>query len=85
MKSGRKKKDVAEEFEIQPSTLCTIINNIKEIDLSFSTDRKRKRDPELSAIEESIGKWFKQRRKTNVSIGDPILKGKLEKFVKSLG
>jgi len=85
VKSGKKKKDIAEEFRIPASTLSTIIKNSKEIDLNFSTDRKRKRGPEFSDVEECVVKWFKQCRDANVRIGGPILKEKAENFAKSLG
>ncbi|KAL4119163.1 hypothetical protein QTP88_012009 [Uroleucon formosanum] len=38
VKSGRKRKDIAEEFGIPASTLSTIIK--KKIDLNFPIDRK---------------------------------------------
>jgi len=85
VKSGRKKKEIAEEFGIPASTLSTIIKNSKEIDLNFPTDRKRKRGPDFSDVEECVVKWFKQCRDANVSIGGPILKEKAENFAKSLG
>ncbi|XP_060846175.1 tigger transposable element-derived protein 6-like [Rhopalosiphum padi] len=76
VKSGRKKKDIAEEFGISASTLSTIIKNNKEIDLSFPIDRNRKRGPDFSDVEECVVKWFNQYRDANVSIGGPILKEK---------
>ncbi|XP_025407157.1 tigger transposable element-derived protein 6-like, partial [Sipha flava] len=84
VKSGRKKKDIAEEFGIPASTLSTIIKNSKEIDLNFPIDRKRKRGPDFSDVEECVFKWFKQCRDANVSTGGPILKEKAENFAKSL-
>lgn len=62
VKSRRKKNDIAGKFGIPVSTLCTIIQNSKEIDLNFSTDRNSKRNPEFSDIEESVVKWFIQCR-----------------------
>jgi len=56
VKSGRK-KDIAEEFRIGPtSTPTTIIKNSKEVDLNFSTDCKRKRRSDFSDIEECVVK-----------------------------
>lgn len=85
VKSGRKKKDIAEEFGISASTLSTIIKNNKEIDLNFPIDRKRKRGPDFSDVEKCVVKWFKQCKDANVSIGGPILMEKAENFAKSLG
>ncbi|XP_025197064.1 tigger transposable element-derived protein 6-like [Melanaphis sacchari] len=85
VKTGRKKKDIAEEFGIPASTLSTIIKNSKENDLNFPTDRKRKRGPGFSDVEECVVKWFKQCKDAKVSIGGPILKEKAKNFAKSLG
>lgn len=62
VKSGRKKKDIAEEFGIPASTLSTIIKNSKKIDLNSPTNRKRKRGPDFSDVEECVAKWFNQCR-----------------------
>jgi len=72
VKSGRKMKDIAEEFGISACTLYIIIKNSKEMDLNFSTDRKRKRGPQFSEVKECVVKWLKLYRDTNVSIGSPI-------------
>lgn len=47
VKSGRKKKNIAEEFGILASTLFSTIKNSKETDLNFPTDRKKKRSPDF--------------------------------------
>jgi len=73
VKSGRKKKDNAEEFRIPASTLSTILKNSKKIDLNLSTinwtiDWKRKRSPAaFSDVEKCVVKWFNQCRDVNVS------------------
>jgi transposase-like protein len=67
VKNGRKKKEIAGEFGIAASPLSTIINNSIEIDLNFPTDRKRKRDPDFSDVEECVVKWFKKCRDAKVS------------------
>lgn len=84
VKSGRKKKAVAEEFGIPASTLSTIIKNSEGgIDSNSSTDRKRKRGPEFSDVEERVVKWFKRCRDANVNIGGPVLKKIAEHFAES--
>lgn len=50
VKSEMKKKDIAEEFGMPVGTLSTIIKFSNEIDLNFSTNQKRKGDPEFTDI-----------------------------------
>lgn len=56
-----------------------------EIDLILSIDRKRKRGPEFSDIEENVATWFKQCRDSNIRIGHPILNDKLFFYANLLG
>jgi hypothetical protein len=51
-----KKKYIPDEFEISSKPLSTIMENSKEIDLNFSTDRKRKTDSTFSKIKDSVAK-----------------------------
>ncbi|XP_050061779.1 tigger transposable element-derived protein 4-like [Aphis gossypii] len=68
-----------------PLNLKTLTVRKKKKVLEAVKNRKRKRGPDFSDVEECVVKWFKQCRDANVSVGGPILKEKAENFAKSLG
>lgn len=74
---GRKKKDAAQEFEIAPTTLSTVLSVREKILKSFNEylkqDRKRFRAPTFLDVEQALFVWFKDVRARNLPISRAIL------------
>lgn len=75
--SGRKKKDIAADFGIPPSTLSSILA-LREKILnspfgSVKQDRKRFRDPSFPDIEFALLSWCKDAQANNLTISGSIL------------
>ncbi|CAI6370175.1 unnamed protein product [Macrosiphum euphorbiae] len=68
VESGKKKKDVADSFQIPSSKLSTIL---KQQDTIFNTtdaerDRKKNRLSEFPRLEQCLYTWFNQVRQQNI-------------------
>ncbi|XP_072172602.1 tigger transposable element-derived protein 4-like [Diadema setosum] len=88
--SGRKKSDVAKEFELSSSTMSTIIKNKCRIEeqyesAKYNPSHKRFRTAALDDVEEALIKWFRDVRDKNLPVSGPLLKEKVEFFATSLG
>lgn len=88
-KGVKKKKDIAADFGIPPSTLSTIIKNRKEIlkkaENGVTNDRKRFKTCTYEDIDGVILEWFKMARARNVSISGPLIRKKALSFAECLG
>lgn len=79
--SGRKKKDVAQDFKIAPSTLSTILSSINKIEeihanSALKGDRKRDRPSHYPDVEEALFSWFKDVRARNLPVSGALLQTK---------
>ncbi|XP_053956218.1 tigger transposable element-derived protein 4-like [Anastrepha ludens] len=86
----RKKKDIANEFGVLPSTLSNILKNKEVIlknaeDLAVNTKRKRLRPCHFEDIEETMLKWLLVARGKNLPLSGPLLKQKAKDFAEALG
>lgn len=85
-----KKKDIAKEFGILPSTLSNILKNKSVIqknveDEHLSIKRKRLRTCLFEDIDEAMLKWVRAARSKNLPVSGVLLKQKAKEFADSLG
>lgn len=90
VEEGLKKKDVARQFGILPSTLSNILKNkaviLKNLeDEQLSTKRKRLRTCLFEDIDEAMLKWVTAARGKNLPISGPLMKQKAKEFADALG
>lgn len=87
--SGRKKKDIAEQFGIPASTLSTVISLRGKIEdsatASVKQDRKRFRAPTFPDVEEALFLWFKDARSRNLPVSGAVLEQKANSLAFLLG
>ncbi|XP_053957785.1 tigger transposable element-derived protein 4-like [Anastrepha ludens] len=86
----RKKKDIANEFGVLPSTLSNILKNKEVIlknaeDVAVNTKRKRLRPCHFEDIDEAMLKWLLVARGKNLPLSGPLLKQKAKDFAEALG
>lgn len=82
----KKKIDIAKEFNIQASTLATILKNKeKYCGSELSSKCKRVKSGEFVDVDECVIKWLKMCRDKNVPIGGPVLQEKAQQFAEQLG
>ena len=84
---GKKKKDIASEAGIPPSTLSTILKNrdvLKAIHTFGSSTKKRNRDPSRLDVDAALFQWFTAARAQSVPISGEVLKAKAEELALEL-
>ena len=80
---GKKKKDVATDFNIPASTLSTILKNKDSIRASHalgSSKKKRMRDPTRLDVDSALFQWFTEARAQGVPISGEILRSVAEQL-----
>ena len=81
-----KKKDIAAEVGLPPSTLSTILKNQDSLRASYgvgSKKRKRNREPSRINVDEGLFQWFSAARAQAVPINGSILKDKAEEICRA--
>ena len=84
---GKKKKDIASEAGIPPSTLSTILKNRDVLKVSHtfgSSTKKRNRDPSRLDVDAALFQWFTAARAQSVPISGEVLKAKAEELALQL-
>lgn len=86
----KKKKVIAEEYGIPPSTLSTILKDkdkfVKAVNESVCPpQRKRLKTSSFPQLEESMVQWLRNVRDKNIPVSGDIIREKAEKFAKDLG
>ena len=84
---GKKKKDVASEFKIPPSTLSTILKNkdvLKSSSGIANSKKKCQREPTRVDVDTALFQWFTAARANNIPISGEILKAKAEELSEEL-
>ena len=84
---GKKKKNIAAEFGIPPSTLSTILKNRDSLQTRHAVGSKTKkhhRDPTQCKVDDALFQWFVAARSQSVPISGEILKCKAEELSKEL-
>lgn len=86
-KNERSKKEIAEHYDIAPSTLTAILGNRgKIIDAHTSkTFHSQISDPIFENLEEKLLTWIKESDETNVLYNDTILLEKANEFAEDVG
>ena len=83
----KKKKEIAAEFDIPPSTLSTIMkkkDSLKEKATFGSKGKKRNRDPSRLDVDEALYVWFSAARAQSVPLSGEMLKAKAEDLASEL-
>lgn len=84
-KRNKKKKDIAEEFGISPTTLSTILKNKDKIEEASSSNVRCKfqkaRLCEYPDVDEAMIKWTTVARHKNIPLSGPINREKVKEFV----
>ena len=88
-KGSLSKTEIAKQFDIQKSTLSTILKNSNNIysaykDSEFGNSRKKLRGTNYEEIDTALFKWLVGARSAGYPISGPILKIKAEEFGKLL-
>lgn len=84
---GKKKKDIAAEYEIPCSTLSTILKDkdkLRENHCFGSSKKKRQRNPTQGDVDEALFQWFTAARAQSVPISGEVLKSKAEELCKEM-
>ena len=84
---GKKKKDIAAECDIPPSTLSTILKNRDSLLAKYalgSNKKKRYREPTRLEVDAALFQWFTAARLQSIPISGEILKAKAEELSKAL-
>lgn len=88
-KGIKKKKVIAEDLGIPPSTLSSIIRNREEIlnkaENGVTNDRKHLKNCTYEDIDKATLEWFKIARDKNVPMSGPLVREKALYFAESLG
>ena len=85
---GKKKKDMAAEYGIPPSTLSAILKNRESLEASHavgSFKKSRHLDPTRTDVNEVLFQWFTATRAQSVPISGEVLQSKAEELSKDLG
>jgi len=85
-----KRKDIADKYGIDVSTISKLYKNREKITKNFHSsllvaDRKQMRTSVYTDVEEALLKWFKQTRAAQLSISGPMLAEIAESLVKEMG
>ena len=84
---GKRKKDIAVEYDIPQSNLSTILkckDKLQEKQALGSSKKKRHRDPTNSEVDASLFQWFTTARLQSIPISGEILKAKAEELSRAL-
>ena len=84
---GKKKKDIAAECDIPPSTLSTILKNrdsLLDKHALGSNKKKRYREPTRLEVDAALFQWFTAAWLQSIPISGEILKAKAEELSKAL-
>ena len=83
---GKKKKDIALEVGIPPSTLTTILKNKATLRGQTLGNKKKKRNhnPSRPDVDKALFSWFLAARANSVPVSGDILKSKAEEFAEQL-
>lgn len=86
MPPGKRKKDVAAEFDIPQSTLSTILKDKDSLRANdvIGNKTKRQRNPTRLDIDATLFQWFTAARSQSIPISGEILKAKAEELSKGL-
>lgn len=82
---GKKKKDVAADFKIAPSTLSTILKDKASLRRTHSlgnSKQKRHKDATHLGVDTALFQWFTAARSQSVPISGEVLRNKAEEFDK---
>ena len=85
--ASKKKKEIAAEFGIPPSTLSSIIkkkDSLKAAATFGSKGKKRNRDPSRPDVDEALYIWFSAARAQSVPLSGEMLKAKAEDLASEL-
>lgn len=87
---GDKKGDIAKKFEVQPSTLSTILNQKEKVMEEWSrsgsaSQRKKIRGVTYDDIDQALFQWFTQHRACGVPISGPLMLEKAREFAVEFG
>ncbi|XP_071497551.1 tigger transposable element-derived protein 6-like [Diadema antillarum] len=90
VEGGRKKSEVAREYDLASSTLSTILKNCDTIKKQFESpqfesSRKKCRQAAFQDVDDAVIRWFKDMRGKNLPISGPLVREKADKLGKMLG
>ena len=83
---GKKKKEIATELSIPPSTLSTILSNKTTLMAShaFGSTKMRHRYPSRTDVDAALFQWFTAARPQSIRISGEIMKTKAEELAAEL-
>ncbi|XP_050522274.1 tigger transposable element-derived protein 4-like [Daktulosphaira vitifoliae] len=86
VESSKKKKDVADSFQIPSSSLSTILKQKEAIFNKTDAEgsRKKNRPSEFSRLEQCLFTWFNQVRQQNIPVSGILIKEKAKSFAEIL-
>ena len=90
VEQGRKKTDVARDFEVPLSTLSTWLKNGEDIKSAFASSSsvpqaKRMRVSTYSDVEKALELWIREARDASIPISGPIVLVRAKDLAKQLG
>ena len=80
---SKRKRDIAAEFDIPPSTLCSIMKkkgSLKSMATSGSKGKKRDRDPSCPDVDKALYMWFSAARSQSIPLSGEMPKAKAEEL-----
>lgn len=86
VESGKKKKDVADSFQIPSSSLSTILKQKEAIfnKTDAESSRKKNRPSEFPRLEQFLFTWFNQVRQQNIPVSGILIKEKAKSYAEML-
>ena len=81
--SGKRKKDIAAEYNIPCSTLSTILKNkdsLRGNHAIVNSKKKRQKDPTMPEVDEALFQWFTAARAQSIPISGEVLKTMAEEM-----
>ena len=85
--ASKKKKELAAEFNIAPSTLSSTIKNKDSLKVKANSGgkgKKRNRDPTRPDVDKALYIWFSVVRAQSIAISGEMLKAKVEELSNEL-
>ena len=90
LEQGEKAADLARKYNIKANTISDWKKSAEKIKADFESghfggSRKKMRLAKFEDLEESLLKWFKNARSSNIPLNGPLIMAKAEELAKKLG
>ena len=90
MNPSKKRKEIAEEFGIAPTTVTGILKDKEKYKQQYfsgqiDVNKSRVRPARFNAVDDALLQWFTHARSSNIPVTGPAMKAKAEDISHQLG